>query len=50
MRTIDEIPHERYADVVRILLSAGAPVPNRLAGGGPSPVTLIAELGVDPPP
>jgi hypothetical protein len=50
MRTIDEVSREPYADVVRILLEAGAPFPARLAGGGPSAVTLTAELGVDPPP
>ena len=46
MRTIEEIPRERYTQVVRILLDAGATVPDGL----PDAATLIAELGLDPPP
>ncbi|HUB04522.1 MAG TPA: hypothetical protein VMA76_05610 [Solirubrobacteraceae bacterium] len=50
MQTIDEIPKEPYAEIVRILLAAGAPVPERIGGGkGPRAAMLIAELGVDPP-
>jgi hypothetical protein len=47
MRTVDEIPTEPYAEIVRILLAAGATVPERI--GGARGTTLIAELGVDPP-
>jgi ankyrin repeat protein len=49
MQTIDEIPKEPYAEIVRILLAAGATVPDRLGEGGPRGTMLIAELGVDPP-
>ncbi len=49
MRTIEEIPRERYARVVKVLLDAGAPVPERMADRRSRPVTLIAELGLDPP-
>jgi hypothetical protein len=36
---------------VRILLAAGAPVPERVGDSqhGPRAVNLIAELGLDPP-
>jgi len=49
MRTIEEVPKERYARVVEILLAAGATVPQRLGEHGPRTATLIAELGLDPP-
>jgi hypothetical protein len=49
MRTIEEIPRERYARVVQVLLDAGAPVPEEIDGRRSRPVTLIAELGLDPP-
>ena len=49
MQTIDEIPKEPYAEIVRILLAAGATVPDRLGDNGPRGTMLIAELGVDPP-
>ena len=49
MQTIDEIPKEPYAEIVRILLAAGATVPERMGEKGARPTTLIAELGVDPP-
>jgi ankyrin repeat protein len=49
MRTIDEIPSEPYAEIVRLLLAAGAPVPERIGEHGPRATTLIAELGVEPP-
>jgi len=49
MRTVDEIPRERYAQVVAILLDAGAPIPASLPGRAASPATLIAELGLEPP-
>ncbi len=34
MRTIDEIPSEPYAEIVRMLLAAGATVPDRLGENG----------------
>ena len=49
MRTIDEIPKEPYAEIVRILLAAGATVPERIGENGARAAMLIAELGVDPP-
>jgi ankyrin repeat protein len=49
MRTIDEIPTEPYAEVVRILLAAGATIPDRLGDNGARGTMLVAELGVDPP-
>jgi ankyrin repeat protein len=49
MRTTDEIPHERYAAVVQILLDAGAAVPESFSEEGVRAVTRIAELGLDPP-
>jgi ankyrin repeat protein len=49
MRTVDEIPKEPYAEIVRILLAAGATVPKRLGERGARGTTLVAELGIDPP-
>jgi ankyrin repeat protein len=49
MQTIDEIPMEPYAEIVRLLLAAGAKVPARVGENGPRGVTLVAELGIDPP-
>jgi ankyrin repeat protein len=49
MRTVDEIPKEPYAEIVRILLAAGATVPERLGENGERGATLLAELGVEPP-
>lgn len=49
MRIVDEIPKEPYAETVRLLLAAGASVPDRVGENGTSGSTLIAELGVDPP-
>jgi ankyrin repeat protein len=48
MRTVEEIPRERYAKVVQILLDAGASVPKTISERGAKPVTLIAELGLEP--
>lgn len=47
MRPVQEIPRERYADIVRFLLDAGAPMPQW--DHRPRPTTIIAELGLDPP-
>jgi ankyrin repeat protein len=49
MRTLDEIPREPYAEIVRLLLAAGAPVPERIGENRAHTVTLMAELGVEPP-
>lgn len=49
MRTIDEVPREPYAEIVRLLLAAGAPVPDRVGETGARASMLIAELGIDPP-
>jgi ankyrin repeat protein len=49
MRTIEEIPKEPYAEIVRLLLAAGATVPDRVGDNGQRTTTLIAELGIDPP-
>ena len=49
MQTVDEIPKEPYAEIVRILLAAGATVPERIGEHGARATMLIAELGVDPP-
>jgi ankyrin repeat protein len=49
MQTIDEIPKAPYAEIMRILLEAGAPVPERIGDNGVRATMLIAELGVDPP-
>jgi ankyrin repeat protein len=51
MGLVEEIPSEPYAEIVRILLAAGAPVPERVGDPrhGPRAVNLIAELGLDPP-
>ncbi len=49
MQTVDEIPKQPYAEIVRILLAAGATVPERIGENGARGSTLIAELGIDPP-
>jgi ankyrin repeat protein len=49
MQTVDEIPKEPYAEIVRTLLAAGAAVPKRIGEHGPRGTMLIAELGIDPP-
>jgi hypothetical protein len=47
MITIEEIDRGRYTDTVRVLLAAGATVPESFGdAGGPSADTLLAELGV----
>jgi ankyrin repeat protein len=49
MAPVDEIPQEPYAAIVRLLLDAGAAVPDRVGEGGMSAVALIAELGIELP-
>jgi hypothetical protein len=47
MQTVHEIPQEPYADVVRMLLAAGAALPE--VAEGHDARTLIAGLGIEPP-
>jgi ankyrin repeat protein len=49
MQTIDEIPKEPYAEIVKLLIAAGAPVPDRIGPKGRPTAKLIAALGIDPP-
>jgi hypothetical protein len=49
MQTIDEIPNAPYAAIVRLLLAAGATVPDRVGENSGRGTMLLAELGVDPP-
>ena len=49
MQTIDEIPKKPYAEIVQMLLAAGATVPERVGENGARSAMLIAELGIDPP-
>lgn len=48
MQTSEEIPKEPYAEIVRLLLAAGAKIPEQVEGSGPRPMTLLAELGIEP--
>jgi ankyrin repeat protein len=48
MQTTDEISKEPYAEIVGLLLAAGASIPERVGENGPRGTTLIAELGIDP--
>jgi ankyrin repeat protein len=47
MQTVDEIPQEPYAEVVRILLDAGAAAPRRL-WDSPDGAAALTRLGVSP--
>jgi ankyrin repeat protein len=49
MGLVEEIPTEPYAEIVRLLLAAGASVPERVGedGRGQRATTIMAELGVD---
>jgi ankyrin repeat protein len=49
MQIVDEIPTEPYAEIARLLLAAGAAVPEKVGEDGESGAALIGELGVDPP-
>jgi len=49
MRTVDEVPKAPYGEIVRILLAAGAQVPDRIGDSRQRATMLIAELGIDPP-
>ena len=44
MQTVAEIPRAPYAGIIRFLLDAGAPVPERLWDGAPAPAVLIDEV------
>lgn len=46
----NEIPTAPYAEIVRMLLSAGARVPERIGERGRPVAKLLADLGVDSPP
>ena len=48
MRPTDEIPRQPYAEIVRLLLDAGATIPERIGESGSRAVSLIAELGIYP--
>ncbi len=50
MQPRDEIASAPYVEIVELLLAAGAPVPDRVGDKGPRAATVIAELGLDPPP
>lgn len=47
MCSIEEIPRERYAEIVRLLLAAGAPIPDAVGESRARPAMLIADLGVE---
>jgi ankyrin repeat protein len=49
MRTVDEVPKAPYGEIVRILLAAGAQVPDRIGDSRQRATMLIAELGIEPP-
>jgi ankyrin repeat protein len=49
MQIVDQIPKEPYAEIVQVLLAAGAAVPEKLGDNGERGTTLLAELGIDPP-
>jgi hypothetical protein len=49
MRTVAEIPKVPYAEIIRILLAAGAEVPKRVDEKGRRAIMLIAELGIELP-
>jgi ankyrin repeat protein len=49
MAPVHEIAREPYAAIVRLLLDAGAVVPDRIGEDGPRATALLAELGIEPP-
>jgi len=49
MQPVDEIPHEPYAEIVRLLLAAGAAVPERVGDARLRATAVLAELGIDLP-
>lgn len=49
MATVTEINPEPYAEIVRMLLAAGARIPDRVGGEhGPRAAVLLGELGISP--
>ncbi|MGB0092663.1 MAG: hypothetical protein WBP81_09035, partial [Solirubrobacteraceae bacterium] len=49
MATVTEINPEPYSEIVRMLLAAGARVPDRVGGEhGPRAAMLLGELGIGP--
>lgn len=48
MRTVEEVPKQPYAEIVRMLLAAGASIPDRIGPKGARGTMLAAELGVLP--
>ena len=44
MQTVGEIPRGPYARIVRLLLNAGAPIPERRWGDAPPPGEMVDEL------
>ena len=44
MQTVGEIPQAPYAEIVRMLLDAGGPVPERLWDGAPAPAEMVEAL------
>ena len=44
MQTVGEIPQAPYAEIVRLLLDAGAPVPERLSESSLAPAEMVSEL------
>jgi hypothetical protein len=49
MQTVDEIASEPYAEIVRMLLDAGASIPERIGDNGMRGVMLVAELEIELP-
>jgi ankyrin repeat protein len=47
MRIAEEISPRPYAEIVRLLVAAGAPVPHRIGENGPRATMLMAELGIE---
>jgi hypothetical protein len=46
---VDEVRHGDYAEVIRILLAAGATVPADFGDGSASAASILADLGVVEP-
>jgi hypothetical protein len=48
MQTIDEVPKEPYAEIVRLLLAASGAISESVGDTDSTGTTVIAELGIDP--